>query len=247
MNPEIILLNIAVITAAALQSATGIGFGVIAGPILLIVLNDGSAIHVSIMLNLLIAVLVAPSLRHHASMPTLKNLVIGIAVGSPIGLLVFLSISTALLKAFAGLAVLLTLYFTFQRNDVRAAENDSLPANTESVGIGIVAGIMGACLAIPGPIPAAWMSARRFDKDAIRATILSMFIFAYAIALGLQVALAGIEFATIRFTAFLLPATIFGMVIGKLVSRRISTEVFRRILTTILALTAAMLFLSLVG
>ena len=246
MDPQIILLNIAVIAAAALQSATGIGFGVIAGPILLIVLNDGSAIHISIMLNLLIALLVAPSLRQHTSIPVLKNLAIGIAVGSPIGLLVFLSISTALLKVLAGIAVVLTLYFTVRRNQSRSASNDTSPTSTESVSIGMVAGIMGACLAMPGPIPAAWMSARGFHKDAIRATILSMFIFAYAIALGLQFALAGIDVATMRFTAFLAPATILGMVIGKAVSRRISAKLFRKILLTVLALTAVVLFSSLI-
>lgn len=246
MTPEFVLLNIAVIAAAALQSATGIGFGVIAGPILLVILNDGSAIHVSIMLNLLIALLVAPSLRHHTSIPTLKNLALGIAIGSPIGLLVFLSISTPMLKLFAGIAVLLTLYLTMRRKDIGPAENAASPAGTESVGVGVVAGVMGACLAMPGPIPAAWMSSQQFDKDAIRATILSMFIFAYAIALGLQIALAGIEFATIRFSGFLTPATVFGLVIGKAISRRISAERFRALLLAILALTAVVLFSSLI-
>ena len=247
MNPEFILLNIAVIAAAALQSATGIGFGVIAGPILLIVLNDGSAIHVSIMLNLLIALLVAPSLRRQASIPVLKGLAIGIAAGSPVGLLVFLSIGTNLLKVFAGITVLITLYLTVRRHANGTASNDTSPTHMESAGIGVVAGIMGACLAMPGPIPAAWMSARGFNKDQIRATILSMFVLAYAIALGLQAALADIESATIRFAAFLAPATILGLVIGNLISQRISAPVFRRILLTILALTAAVLFSSLIG
>ncbi len=62
MEQEILVLGIAVFGASALQSATGIGFGIIAGPALLIVLNDGSAIQVSVMLNLLIALLLAPTL-----------------------------------------------------------------------------------------------------------------------------------------------------------------------------------------
>ena len=52
MELEIVVLMVAVFGASALQSATGIGFGVIAGPILLILLNDGSAIQISIVLNL---------------------------------------------------------------------------------------------------------------------------------------------------------------------------------------------------
>jgi hypothetical protein len=38
-----LVANLAVFAATALQSATGIGFGIIAGPILLVVLNDNSA------------------------------------------------------------------------------------------------------------------------------------------------------------------------------------------------------------
>ena len=36
MDLDFLILNIAVFGAAALQSATGIGFGIIAGPVLLI-------------------------------------------------------------------------------------------------------------------------------------------------------------------------------------------------------------------
>ncbi len=43
MEQEIIVLGIAIFGASALQASTGIGFGVIAGPVLLIVLNDGAA------------------------------------------------------------------------------------------------------------------------------------------------------------------------------------------------------------
>ena len=62
MDQAFLILNLAVFGAAALQSATGIGFGVIAGPVLLIALNDGAAIQISILLNLLIAVILTPSL-----------------------------------------------------------------------------------------------------------------------------------------------------------------------------------------
>ncbi|MCH8244510.1 hypothetical protein IIB97_01325 [Patescibacteria group bacterium] len=61
MEQEFLILSIAIFAAATLQSATGIGFGVIAGPVLLVVLNDSAAIQVSIILNLLIAMLLAPS------------------------------------------------------------------------------------------------------------------------------------------------------------------------------------------
>ena len=85
MEHEFLVLGLTIFSAAALQSATGIGFGVIAGPVLLVVLNDNSAIQISIILNLLIALLLAPSLRQKADRRLLAQLLIGLAVGSPLG------------------------------------------------------------------------------------------------------------------------------------------------------------------
>jgi len=101
---------------------------------------------------------------------------------------------------------------------------------------------MGGILAMPGPVPAAWMSARAYDKDTIRATILVMFVVAYGFALLLQLALAGISANTVRLTALLVPSTVAGIVVGKFLSQRISEAVFRRLLTIVLALSVVFLF-----
>ena len=242
MDQDFFLLNIAVVGASALQSATGIGFGVIAGPILLILLNDGSAIQVSVALNLLIALILAPSLRRQVNRATLKYLVLGLALGSPLGIFVFLSVDVVLLKIIAGIAVVLTLYFVIAGNRTQSSRTPSPPGKAEQVSIGIIGGVMGVCLAMPGPIPAAWMSARSIDKDTIRATILAMFVFAYTIAMGLQFALAGITTATLALSASLVPATIVGILVGHILSRRISETIFRRMLLVILAGTVILLF-----
>lgn len=242
MDFEFAALNIAVLGAAALQSATGIGFGVIAGPMLLIALNDGSAIQISIFLNLLIAVILTPSLWKQADRQLLVKLFIGLAIGSPLGLLVFLSMDIALLKAFAGTAVVLTLFLTIRGSSAQVRQSAMNPGNVEQVSIGVVSGIMGASLAMPGPIPAGWMSTKGFGKQEIRATILVMFIFAYVVALALQFGLAGISVDTVRFSAMLAPSTVVGIFVGRLISSRITEQTFRRLLVIILAATAIILF-----
>lgn len=240
MDLEFVLLNIVVLAASALQAATGIGFGVIAGPVLLVVLNDGSAIQISIALNLLIAVIITPSLRHKADRTILRNLVIGLLIGSPIGILIFLNIDIDLLKATAGVGVLLTLCLLILRNRLR--QPNSPPGRPEQISVGAIAGVMGACLAMPGPIPAAWMSSKGYDKQAIRATILAMFVFSYAIALALQFAAVGIGAETLNLSAALVPATLVGILLGNFVSKRITEKIFGRILIAVLASTAFILF-----
>lgn len=246
MDQEFLVLNFAVFGASALQSATGIGFGVIAGPVLLIALNDGSAIQISIVLNLLIALLLTPSLWQQADRRLMPNLLLGLAIGSPLGLLIFLGMDIVFLKAFAGLAVLFTLILTLRANRAPSRPLQAVPGRVEEISIGVMAGIMGASLAMPGPIPAAWMSTRGYGKETIRATILLMFVFAYVIALVLQFGLAGIGADTFRLCVMLAPSTVVGILVGRLLSSRLTERTFRWLLVIILASTATILFSSLI-
>ena len=247
MDQHFLILNIAVFGAAALQSATGIGFGIIAGPILLIYLNDGSAIQISIVLNLLIALILAPSLRQQADRQLLSRLLIGLAIGSPVGLLIFLNMNIVFLKAFAGLAVAYTLFVILRSNRAPSHAPTLATKSTEQISIGVMSGIMGASLAMPGPIPAAWMSTRGFSKETIRATILVMFVFAYVVALALQFGLAGIGADTMRLSAMLAPSTIVGILVGRSLANRLTEQTFRYLLVIILASTAVILFSTLIG
>ena len=246
MDQDFLILNFAVFGASALQSATGIGFGVIAGPVLLVALNDGSAIQISIVLNLLIAALLAPSLWQAMDRRLLPKLLIGLAIGSPLGLLIFVGLDIVFLKAFAGLAVVFTLFLTLRGN--RAASHMSQPTHgkVEQISVGVMAGIMGASLAMPGPIPAAWMSTRGYGKETIRATILLMFVFAYSVALVLQLGLAGIGADTFRLCLMLSPSTVVGILAGRLLSKHLTERTFRWLLVIILASTAIILFSTLI-
>lgn len=242
MEQEFLILSIAIFAAATLQSATGIGFGVIAGPVLLVVLNDSAAIQVSIILNLLIAMLLAPSLRQKADRPLLSPLLLGLAIGSPLGLLIYLSMNIDMLKAFAGFVVLFTLIFVVRGKRASSPAAAAVSGKFKQISIGTIAGVMGGSLAMPGPVPAAWMSAVGYRRETIRATILLMFVFAYTAALLLQFSVAGISAETLRLCIVHAPATVAGVVVGGVLSTRISEQVFRGLLMAILASTAAILF-----
>ena len=242
MEQEFLILSLAIFGAATLQSATGIGFGVIAGPVLLVVLNDSAAIQVSIVLNLLIALLLAPSLRRNADRRLLPPLLIGLAIGSPLGLLIYLLMDIGMLKAFAGFVVLFTLVFVARERRINPSSTEPASGKFKRIAIGTIAGVMGGSLAMPGPVPAAWMSATGYRKETIRSTILLMFVFAYTIALVLQFSLAGISGNTLWLCIIHTPATIAGVLLGKVLSTRISEQVFRWLLMGILVSTAVILF-----
>jgi len=240
-----LVANLAVFAAAALQSATGIGFGIFAGPILLVVLNDNSAIQVSILLNLVIAGLLAPMLWHNVDRHLLGRMVIGLVIASPAGVLMFLAMDIILLKSMAAMAVVLTLILTIH-NHRRQPRWEPLPARPAEQGLmGVIAGLMGGSLGIPGPIPAAWMSAKGYGKDAVRATILAMFFFSYTIALILQMTMGEIEPDTCITALILAPATLAGILAGRWLGGKLTESTFRGALLFILAGTVVLILATL--
>ena len=238
MDPQTLLLALVVAAAAALQAATGIGFGVIAGPVLLMVLDSGAAIQISILLSLLIAGVLTPALWPQVEQGVLKGLLAGGVLGLPLGVGVFLWMELAWLKLLAALAVAFTLGFVLRGGRAaRPAAGHPGPGGWQALGIGVCSGVMGGSLAMPGPLPAAWMTARHFSPAAVRATILALFVFSYLAALLLQMAWAGAGGQELWQHAWLGAPTLAGVGLGRLLVRRMTARRFRGILIVILAAT----------
>ena len=243
MDPYVLALHLAVFAAALLQAATGIGFGLIAGPIILIVTNSGSAIQVSILLSLVIALVLAPSLHSRADRVLLKRLLIGTVPGLPLGIYVFTLVGVDMLKLLAGLAVLFMALITtgalkFSRHGDAAANGCA-----GDIGVGMISGAMCSSLGMPGPVVAARMMVLEQSKETLRATVLVLFVFSYIAAIAAQAAMVGLSHDGLILTATLAPATLIGVFCGKLVVEWISERAFRRIISFMLVATALSLLI----
>jgi uncharacterized protein len=239
---ELLLMILAAFGAATLQSATGIGFGIVAGPILLMQLNSGAAIQISILLNLLISLVLAPSIKVSVDKKLLSKFLLGSIVGLPVGFYVFLMVDTNMLKIMAGVAILVTMFFVLRNNTAARRENRNPESARGALPMGVISGLMGGSLAMPGPIPAAWMTASGYDKATVRATILMLFIISYSAALILQLSLAEITTQTWWTSLKLALPTVAGIYFGRLLAERITEQVFIWLIIGILASTAALLF-----
>ena len=233
-----------------LQAATGIGFGIIAGPVLLLVLNSPAAIQISVLQSWLICAVLVPGLRASVQTDLLKTFAKGSMIGIPLGGAVYFLVSIGLLKFLAGLTVLGTLFFVLHSHNEgrkRSAKGEAgrgLPATAGlwPLSMGFVSGAMNSSLAMPGPIPAAWMSGAGHAKDAVRATVLTLLLFTYPAAFLLQWFLVGLEWHTVWLCLGLAPATLAGIMVGRLLVRRVTEEVFRWFLALVLISTVAGLF-----
>ena len=244
MAPELLVLHIAVFGAALLQAATGTGFGVIAGPIILMALNDESAIQVSILLSLLIAVVLTPSLIKSVDRVFLPRLVLGTAIGLPLGVGIFMVATVVLLKVLAGIAVLSMAFLVAGAVGLSRDKPALRRGRLQDLTVGAISGAMSAGLAMPGPMVAACMMTRGQSKVTTRATLLTLFVFSYIGAIAVQAATVGVTTSTINLCFTLAPATLLGVLIGKISAGRISEGLFRWVITLILIATAASLLWS---
>lgn len=248
MDPALLFpLVCAVFGASMLQAVTGIGYGVIAGPIFLVALNGGAAIQISSIHNFLIALILAPALRRHVDVALLKVLVAGSAGGIILGFALQFAVDVIALKLTAAAMVAFvagTLALDMRRGRATGAPG---PTVRGMAIVGALSGLMGGMLAMPGPLAATWMSVRGLDKMLVRATVLAFFIFAYGANILFYLATTGFEAETLRLSAWLSVPVVLGIAAGSAVSRRLSEAVFRRILLAVLVCTVAVLLLSLIG
>ena len=238
MDLSLAIMHVAVLAAALVQSATGIGFGLIACPVILIVVNAGSAIQIAILLSLLVALILAPPLYQHAPKPLLTRMALGTIAGLPLGIIAFQSVDVAALKLGAGACVVITAVSVVNRL-IRTRQPGAHSGNTVyDILTGVVSGAMSVSLAMPGPPAAARMAVLALSKEQIRSTSLVLFTFSYAAAFAVQWALVGVTPDTLSLTLSLTPAALIGLYLGRKAVAWISERTFLWIIAAILTATA---------
>ena len=108
------LLALVTLIAAAAQGATGFGFAILVISFYLAILNSVAAVQLTIAVTLVISIVLVPRLWRQASRGLLGRLVVGTALGFPIGLLGYHYLSLGAVKiavavliiAFAGYLLL---------------------------------------------------------------------------------------------------------------------------------------------
>ncbi len=213
------LISLVVCAGTALQVATGVGLGLLAGPVLILSLQSETAIFVAIILNLLVSLALLPQEMGEISWPPLRLLLVGTLVGVPLGWLVLQQIDATTLKLFAGVVVLAAAVQLLLLHRQAAGGGEASRLRT-LVGGG-VSGFMSGCLAIPGPV-AMWTLLRHgMAPSPVRATLRALFVFSYGAALLAHVGFGGETAMGWSTVAALVPALAVGLALGVVVKRNV--------------------------
>lgn len=220
-----------ILLGSALQVATGVGLGLIAGPSLLYFLDSISAMQIAIILNLLVTLFMIPAEIKSISRKPLINLSLWACLGLPFGfsLLFLLEIST--LKLLGAIVILLSV----AQLKFFPAKQTSNADNLWTIRVGgTVSGAMTGALAIPGPVALWALLSSGVDSLTTRATLRAYFIIAYSLAFALHIGVAGWGVETITMSVTLIPAVIGGIVVGLFGRRYLSATHLRSLLEIVL-------------
>lgn len=245
----ILLLLMVTFAAAMVQSATGFGFGLISVPAFLIVMNSVVAIQLVIIITLGMSCVHWPILRGVAPGHLLKWLSLGCTFGFPLGIVVYAKFDIDTIKMTVALLIILISVINgwhLMSKETGRRQPDRQPHGPGTLmGVGVASGLMASSLAMPGPAVMLYLSRTGLNKNEIRATILTFFLFSYGGALLLQATLIGIGTQTWINALVLTPAALGGVVVGHLLSKKINQQLFEGLVLLILLLTGFFMLVSL--
>jgi len=221
------------------QAAFGFGFAILAAPLFLVVMESTGAIPVLAVLNFAASSLVAVQTWRQAPGRLLGLLCAGSVAGFPIGLALFRGADVSDLTLVTGAVIMLfaLLLLARERGYIvlgrrrTSAERTSVPI---TLLVGALAGVMGAALAMPGPIAMLYLAAVRLTKDQSRALSLAFFSFVYGVVCLLHGWDGSLDAPRLWFSAKLMLAVLAGAVAGHWLARHISETRFRELVLVIL-------------
>lgn len=233
------LAGFAVVFAAALQTATGAGLGLVAGPALLLAMASTDAIHVAAWLNLLLSLFLLPSEWRQVPRNALGLLSAGALLGIPVGAWLMHQMTIVTFQLVTGVVVIiggLQLLATSQRGTPDGSLSRLIPA-------GLIAGLMTAAMAVPGPAALWGLAGTRLDPVQVRAALRGFFVAVYSATVGVH-AIAGINWETvIAGTAWMLPTLVAGALLGLRIRRFASERTLRiSFIVLLLGMGATLLF-----
>lgn len=228
----ILALWAVVALSAVFRGFTGFGFAITAVPLLSLVVSPMRAVALATGLQILGGLVDVRSAARHCHWPSIRWLVCGVVVTSPIGALILTWVSADVARllvsaACATAVAALALGLAFR----------SMPGAAGTVAMGAMAGLFSGLAAMPGPPAIIYYLASPLSPAQVRSSLIVFFLFA-AIAAGVSLGFTGALGRMEMLLALVgLPIMIAGSALGALLFRRLGGA-HRRVSLVTLALVA---------
>lgn len=225
--------------ALFVRGAFGFGDGLIAVPILSLMMPVKEAVPLILLLSIVTSVSGLWRERKHVHVGSLKRAGSIALVTFPLGILLLTRLDETLVRTLLG-AVLIVLALW----SLSAIKPAPLRANVWSYIFGALAGVLGGAYALRGIVFAVYGSLRGWEPAQLRATLHSFYLLS-GVLVPLGYGVTGLLTPTVivYLALFTLPALVAGWM-GQRLSENLDAETFRRLLWYLVALFGLWLLFS---
>jgi hypothetical protein len=224
-RPGTITLTIlSILAAALLRGFTGFGFALAAVPLLGFIMPPTQAVPVAVGLQFLAGVMDFPLARKEGHWPSLRWLILGAMIGSPLGALALIIVPAAIARII--IAAITLGAITALRSAVHV---QVMPSRAITILVGLTCGIFNGLAAMPGPPVVMYYAVGQFGRVATHASLLVFFLATSVVALISTATLGLFDLRACILTLVALPIMIAGSWLGRLAFHRGSEALHRRV------------------
>jgi uncharacterized membrane protein YfcA len=207
MSFELTLLLVAAGLGGLLQVAIGIGFSIIAGPLLFLMIGTESAVPLLLLLNVVVSAIAVPGTIQRTDRRLITTAAVACIVGIFAGIAVYPYLGEAAVLAIAGGLLVLGALSTLL--PVTAAGKRML------LPIAGLSGLATVWAATPGPLMALGLILSDQPASAVRKLVQPIALIGYGVALALHLSTGWEQLAADPLLPGLVVATILGSLAGR--------------------------------
>ena len=228
--------------ASFIRSAFGFGEALIAVPLLAFAMPVEVAAPIAALVSITVAIVAIAQDWRHIHFGSAGRLFLATAVGTPLGLWALHALDEHLVKMVLGTVVMAFSVFALMRHRQAALHDDR-----HALIFGFGAGVLGGAYGMNGPPLVVYGALRGWSPRHFRATLQGYFLPASLMTMA-GYGLTGLWTPTVTHDYLLaLPAVLVATLLGRMLNKRLSGEVFARCLYVGLVLIGAMLLLQSLG
>ncbi len=222
-----------------LKGATGAGAPVVGVPVLALVVGVQQSVAIFAVLNLVSNIWQAWAFRRDISQPRLaRRFAVGGCIGAVLGTLILASLSTEALMAALALIVFLYIGLRLARPDWQVSRETG---ERISGAAGLAGGLMQGAGGLSAPVSVTFLNAMRFERAEFIGTISVFFLMMSFTQVPSLIAVGILDLRGIGL-GLLACIPLFGaMPLGSMAARRVSKQVFDRLILLLLAVVATRL------
>lgn len=225
----IIIVFVVILCAGLIQGATSFGFSLFALPILAVFLPLKVIVPMLVIYSIIMNSIILYKIRKHVKIKRILMLIVAAVIATPIGANMLISMDERILQLIVGAIVAisaLSFYFGYK-----------IKINNEKIAyipVGFLSGLLNGSVSLSGPPVILFLTNQGVEKQVFRATLTAYFWILNIMTVVTFIYKGLVSTETLKFTLYLLPALVIGVLIGIKLGNKVKEETFKKLTTVLL-------------